>query len=275
MRTITSVRRRPASATVTSGRQSTSFANRTDITFKRPPATAATWTRNDFTDLEAGGPDTSVHPPTLPSKMVYSSRTLTQQCSRFSRRLGATSNPVKRHCTSPRMARCVGSSITASVSQTGLFGEQDYQWSLTDHEIEEVRLQKDGKPSRGPMDRTRQLSTTRSTTTGAQPSPSKQRSRPAEEDDPDRRGQWNQCSTSSIVRRRETSRTQSTLRSMTSLRVPYYAESRTRIPALPSSVPSLAGYTLTEEGDASSWCLAILHCPRHQLGCARSVNRTA
>jgi len=39
------------------------LANGTDITFKRPPATAATWTRNDFADLEAGGPDTSVHPP--------------------------------------------------------------------------------------------------------------------------------------------------------------------------------------------------------------------
>jgi len=39
------------------------LANGTDITFKRPPATAATWTRNDFEDLDAGGSDTSVHPP--------------------------------------------------------------------------------------------------------------------------------------------------------------------------------------------------------------------
>src|SRR6056297_2672480 len=39
------------------------LANGTDITFKRPPATAATWTRNDFEDLEAGDSDTSVHPP--------------------------------------------------------------------------------------------------------------------------------------------------------------------------------------------------------------------
>jgi len=38
-------------------------ANGTDITFKRPPATAETWTRNDFEDLEAGGSDLSVHPP--------------------------------------------------------------------------------------------------------------------------------------------------------------------------------------------------------------------
>ena len=38
------------------------IANGTDITFKRPPATAETWTRNDFTDLEAGGTQTSVYP---------------------------------------------------------------------------------------------------------------------------------------------------------------------------------------------------------------------
>jgi hypothetical protein len=38
-------------------------ANGTDITFTRPPATAATWTRNDFKDLDAGGSATSVHPP--------------------------------------------------------------------------------------------------------------------------------------------------------------------------------------------------------------------
>jgi hypothetical protein len=39
------------------------LANGTDITFKRPPATAATWTRNDFHDLDAGDAGTSVHPP--------------------------------------------------------------------------------------------------------------------------------------------------------------------------------------------------------------------
>lgn len=38
------------------------LANRTDITFTAPPATAATWTRNDFTDLDLGGPEQAVHP---------------------------------------------------------------------------------------------------------------------------------------------------------------------------------------------------------------------
>ncbi|WP_244661355.1 hypothetical protein [Haloferax gibbonsii] len=38
------------------------LANGTDITFTRPPATAATWTRNDFGGLEAGDSQTSLHP---------------------------------------------------------------------------------------------------------------------------------------------------------------------------------------------------------------------
>lgn len=37
-------------------------ANLSDITYGRPPATAAEWTAADFGDLSPGGPDTSVHP---------------------------------------------------------------------------------------------------------------------------------------------------------------------------------------------------------------------
>lgn len=37
-------------------------ARGTDFSFKRPPATAATWTRNDFQDLDAGEVDESVYP---------------------------------------------------------------------------------------------------------------------------------------------------------------------------------------------------------------------
>jgi len=40
------------------------LANRTDITFTAPPATAATWTHNDFADLELGGSEQAVHPAT-------------------------------------------------------------------------------------------------------------------------------------------------------------------------------------------------------------------
>ena len=39
------------------------LANATDITFKRPPETAATWTRNDFPDLTPGTETVSIYPP--------------------------------------------------------------------------------------------------------------------------------------------------------------------------------------------------------------------
>jgi len=38
-------------------------ANATDLTFREPPATAATWTRNDHAAFEGGGRDTSAYPP--------------------------------------------------------------------------------------------------------------------------------------------------------------------------------------------------------------------
>ena len=38
------------------------LANGTDIMFTRPPGTAATWTRNDFRDLNAGSAQTSLYP---------------------------------------------------------------------------------------------------------------------------------------------------------------------------------------------------------------------
>jgi len=41
------------------------------------------------------------------------------------------------------MGQYVGSSITASVFQTGFSENRTVEWSLTENEIEEVRLQKD------------------------------------------------------------------------------------------------------------------------------------
>ncbi len=39
------------------------IANGTDLTFKRPPATASIWTRNDFGDVPVGNDSVSIHPP--------------------------------------------------------------------------------------------------------------------------------------------------------------------------------------------------------------------
>jgi hypothetical protein len=122
------------------------LANGTDITFKRPPATAATWTRNDFADLEAGGPDTSVHPPhaSLEDGVFIEDAHATvfavQPSTRGHLESGETPlyiapNGTMRGFVDYRVRIPNGSSS----------GNRTIQWSLTDHEIEEVRLQKDGE----------------------------------------------------------------------------------------------------------------------------------
>lgn len=47
----------------TANRSMEELSRCTDVTFKEPPHTAATWTRSDFTELSPGDQSTSVHPP--------------------------------------------------------------------------------------------------------------------------------------------------------------------------------------------------------------------
>ena len=121
------------------------IANGTDITFKRPPATAATWTRNDFADLEAGGSDTSVHPShaSLEDGVFIEDAHATvfavQPSTRGHLESGETPlyiapNGTIRGFVDYRVRVPNGSSS----------GNRTVEWSLTEHEIEEVRLQKDG-----------------------------------------------------------------------------------------------------------------------------------
>lgn len=119
------------------------FANGTDITFKRPPATAATWSRNDFQDLEAGGSETSVHPPHA-----------SLEAGRFIEDAHATVFVVQ-----PSTRGHLGSGDTPLyIAPNGTIrGFVDYrvrvpnasedspvQWSLINHEITEIRLKNDG-----------------------------------------------------------------------------------------------------------------------------------
>jgi len=120
------------------------LANGTDITFKRPPATAATWTRNDFEDLEAGGSDTSVHPPhaSLDDGVFIEDAHATMFALQPSTRghlesgdtpLYIAPNGTMRGLVDYRVRVPNGSS---SENRT-------VEWSLTEHDIEEVRLKKD------------------------------------------------------------------------------------------------------------------------------------
>ena len=118
-------------------------ANGTDITFKRPPATAATWTQNDFEDLNAGGAAASVHPPhadlegSVFIKDAHTTIFAVQPSTRGHLESGETPlyiapNGTLRGFIDYRVRIPDGSSS----------GNTRISWSLMDHEIEEVRLKK-------------------------------------------------------------------------------------------------------------------------------------
>jgi len=122
-------------------------ANGTDITFKQPPKTAATWTRNDFGDLTAGGTDTSIHPPhaELEDGVFIQDAHATifaiHPSTRGHLEAGETPlyiapNGTIRGFVDYRVRVPNGSSTTT----------ETVEWSLTDHEIEAVRLLANGDP---------------------------------------------------------------------------------------------------------------------------------
>ncbi|SDR16978.1 hypothetical protein SAMN05216278_3880 [Halopelagius longus] len=122
------------------------LANGTDITFKRPPATAATWTQNDFEDLKAGDSDTSVRPShaALEDGVFIEDAHATvfavQPSTRGHLESGETPlyiapNGTMRGFVDYRVRVPNGSSS----------GNRTVEWSLTNHGIEKVRLKKDGE----------------------------------------------------------------------------------------------------------------------------------
>lgn len=124
------------------------LANGTDITFKRPPATAATWTRNDFADLNAGGPETSVHPPHAALrdgefiKDAHATIFAVQPSTRGHLESGVTPHYIAPEGTLRGFidyrVRVPNESDTAETTE-------NTSWSLAAHEIKEIRLQKDGE----------------------------------------------------------------------------------------------------------------------------------
>ncbi|WP_191906265.1 MULTISPECIES: hypothetical protein [unclassified Haloarcula] len=121
-------------------------ANGTDVTFKRPPATAATWTRNDFEDLDAGGPDTSVHPPHADLEdgvFIEDAHTTifaVQPSTRGHLESGETPLYIAPNGT---MRGFVDYRVRVPKGDSS--GNTTISWSLTEHEIEEVRLKKNGE----------------------------------------------------------------------------------------------------------------------------------
>jgi hypothetical protein len=122
------------------------LANGSDITFKRPPATAATWTRNDFEDLEAGDSDTSVHPPhaSLEDGVFIEDAHATVFAVQPSTRGHLESGETPLYIAPNGTVRGFVD-YRVRVPNESSSGNQTIEWSLAEHEIDEVRLQKDGE----------------------------------------------------------------------------------------------------------------------------------
>lgn len=122
------------------------LANGTDITFKRPPETAAIWTRNDFHDLNAGGPNTSVYPPHA-----------TREAGAYIRDAHATIFAVhpstRGHLDANETPLYIAPNGTLRgfvdyrvwVPDDFTSGNVTVEWSLVEHEIEATRLKTDGE----------------------------------------------------------------------------------------------------------------------------------
>ena len=121
------------------------LANQTDLTFKRPPATASIWTRHDHRDYDPGGRTMSVYP-----------QDATLNDSRFVKDAHASVFAVTPSTKAHRSPK----ETTWYVAPEGrLLGAVDYRvrtpsgvertnrtvsWSVDSHEIAEVRLLQNG-----------------------------------------------------------------------------------------------------------------------------------
>ena len=122
------------------------LANGTDITFKRPPATAATWTRNDFEDLDPGGADVSVHPPdaALEQGVYIADAHATVFAIQPSTRGHLKSGETPLYIAPDGQLRGFVD-YRVRVPNGSSEGNRTVDWSLLSHEIEEVRLKQDGE----------------------------------------------------------------------------------------------------------------------------------
>ena len=122
------------------------LANGTDITFTRPPATAATWTTHDFTDLHAGGPHTSIHTPDadLESSVFIADAHATIFAAQPSTRAHLSQNQTTRYLAPNGTLRGFVD-YRVRYPNTTTSGNRSVDWSLTSHQITNVTLTQDGQ----------------------------------------------------------------------------------------------------------------------------------
>lgn len=122
------------------------LANGTDITFKQPPATAATWTQNDFDDLEHGNEETSIHPShaELEDGTFIADAHATVFAIHPSTRGHLESGETPLYIAPDGDLRGFVD-YRVRVPNGSTEGNTTVEWSLLEHEIEEVRLKSDGE----------------------------------------------------------------------------------------------------------------------------------
>nr|WP_240452065.1 hypothetical protein [Halostella salina] len=120
------------------------LANGTDITFKRPPDTAATWTRNDFEDLDAGSANTSVHPPnaSLEDGRFIADAHATVFAVQPSTRAHLEPSETPLYVAPNGTVRGLVD-YRVRVPNGSSEGNTTVDWSLADHGIEEIRIRTD------------------------------------------------------------------------------------------------------------------------------------
>lgn len=123
------------------------LANGTDITFSRPPSTAATWTHNDFQDLDAAGANTSVYPAnaTLTDGVLIADAHATIFAAQPSTRAHRTANETALY-VAPNGTLRGFVDYRVRVPATTRDGNETTEWSVVHHEVETVRVLVDGEP---------------------------------------------------------------------------------------------------------------------------------
>ncbi|GGL42804.1 hypothetical protein GCM10009037_27930 [Halarchaeum grantii] len=116
------------------------LANGTDVTFTRPPKTAATWTKHDFRDLQAGGPETSRHPENadLEDSALIADAHATIFAAHPSTRAHLASGKTRAYLAPDGTLRgLVDYRVRSPNTST--------EWSLTSNQVSHVWLTQDGE----------------------------------------------------------------------------------------------------------------------------------
>ncbi|MFC6614912.1 hypothetical protein ACFQAS_08080 [Halopenitus salinus] len=122
------------------------LASGTDITFKEPPRTAATWSEHDFDDLEAGDIDLSVYPPSA-------SREDGSYIKDAHATIFGVHPSTRGHLEARRAPLYIAPAGTLrgfvdyriDVPRTRSWGDTLVYWTLLSHDIERVSVKLDGE----------------------------------------------------------------------------------------------------------------------------------